>query len=170
MYYDIAVTEAINRIKSLKSMMLKVVQQGQWKWMSSTVILDLALADDMFSLKKQLQIVTDISKWAIARLTDIETPVFEDTESTIDEIYARLDTTIAFLETVKAEDFDGADDKIVEMEYFEWKHFTWRGYFTSFYIPNLHFHATTAYDICRAYKFEIGKADYAGNLPLIDNK
>jgi hypothetical protein len=43
-------------------MLLKVVQQGQGKGMSSSVILGLALADDMFPLIKQIQVVTDISK------------------------------------------------------------------------------------------------------------
>jgi hypothetical protein len=150
-------------------MLLKVVQQGQGKGMSGSVILGLALADDMFPLVKQLQVVTDLAKGAVARLTDLEVPSYEDNETTLDEVYARLDKTVAFLQTVKREDFDGADDKTVEMKYFEGKHFTGRGYFTGFYIQNLNFHATTAYDICRAHGFKIEKADYMGQLPLIDN-
>ena len=62
MYYDIAITEAINKIGALRGMMLKVVQQGQSKGMSGSVLLGLALADDMYPLLKQLQIVTDLSK------------------------------------------------------------------------------------------------------------
>ena len=169
MYYDIAITEAINKIGALRGMMLKVVQQGQSKGMSGSVLLGLALADDMYPLLKQLQIVTDLSKWAVGRLTDVETPVYEDNEVTLDDMYARLDKTVAFLQTIKESDFDGADDKRVEMSYFEGKHFTGRGYFTSFYIPNVNFHAATAYDICRAHGFEVGKPDFLGQLQLIDN-
>jgi hypothetical protein len=55
------------------------------------------------------------------------------------------------------------------MSYFPGKHFTARGYFTSFYIPNINFHAATAYAICRAHGFNIEKADYMGTLQLIDN-
>ncbi len=169
MYYDIAITDAINKIWALKSIMLKVVQQWQGKGMSSSVILGLALADDMYPLVKQLQVVTDNAKGAVGRLTNLEVPVYEDNETTIDQVYARLDKTVAFLKTVKAEDFDWADDKTVEMSYFPGKHFTARGYFTSFYIPNINFHAATAYAICRAHGFNIEKADYMGTLQLIDN-
>jgi hypothetical protein len=169
MYYDIAITEAINRIGALKSIMLKVVQQGQGRGASGAAILGLALADDMYPLLKQLQVVTDLSKGAVGRLTDVEMPIYEDNEATMDEVYARLDKTVAFLKTVKREDFDGADDKIVEMSFAEGKHFTARGYFTAYYIPNINFHAATAYAICRAHGFKIEKIDYAGTLPLIDN-
>ncbi len=88
------------------------------------MILGLALADDMYPLIKQLQVVTDLAKGAVGRLTDVETPVYEDNETTLDEVYARLDKTIAFLKTVQVEDFAGADDKTIEMSYFPGKHFT----------------------------------------------
>lgn len=169
MYYDIAITEAINRIGALKSVLLKVVQQGQGKWMSSSVILSLALADDMLPLIKQFQVVTDLSKWIVGRLTSVEAPVFDDSETTIDQIYARLDATVAFLKTVKESDFDSADSKTIELDYFPGKHFTGKWFFLSYYIPNVNFHASIAYAICRAHGFDIGKADYIGNLHLIDN-
>lgn len=169
MYYDIAITDAINKIGAMKSVLLKVIQQGQGKGMSWSVILGLALADDMYPLIKQLQVVTDLAKGAVGRLTDVETPVYEDNETTLDEVYARLDKTIAFLKTVQVEDFAGADDRTIEMSYFPGKHFTAVWYFTGFYIPNINFHATTAYDICRAHGFKIEKADFMGSLPLIDN-
>lgn len=170
MYYDIIITQAINRIEALRWMLLKVVQQAQGKGMSGAVLLNLSLAEDMFPLIKQIQIVTDNAKWAVARLTDKEVPIFEDNEETLADIYARIDTTVAFLKTVSPEDFNGADDKTIEMKYFPGKHFTGKGYFLTFYIPNFNFHATVAYTICRAHGFDIGKADYAGIYDLIDNK
>jgi hypothetical protein len=60
----------------------------------------------MYPLVKQLQVVTDNAKGAVGRLTNLEVPVYEDNETTIDQVYARLDKTVAFLKTVKAEDFD----------------------------------------------------------------
>lgn len=169
MYYDIAVVDAINRIWALKWLLQKVVQQAQSKGMSGSVLLGLALADDMFPLLKQFQVITDNAKGAIGRLTDKEAPVFDDSEATLDELYARLDKTVEFLKTIKPEDFDWADDKRVEMKYFEGKHFTGKGYFVTFYLPNINFHAGMVYSICRAHGFNIGKNDYLGNLALIDN-
>ncbi len=40
--------------------------------------------------------------------------------------------------------------------------FTSEGFVTSFSMPNLHFHATTAYDILRVKGAPVGKRDYIG--------
>jgi hypothetical protein len=44
--------------------------------------------------------------------------------------------------------------------------FTAEGYLLSFAIPNLHFHATTAYDILRMKGAPLGKRDYLGALQI----
>ena len=40
------------------------------------------------------------------------------------------------------------------------------GFLMSFSLPNLHFHATTAYDILRQKGAPLGKRDYMGALRL----
>jgi len=44
--------------------------------------------------------------------------------------------------------------------------FTAEGFLMSFALPNLHFHATTAYDILRMKGAHLGKRDYLGALRL----
>ena len=44
--------------------------------------------------------------------------------------------------------------------------FTAEGYLMSFALPNLHFHATTAYDILRMKGAPLGKRDYLGAMRL----
>jgi hypothetical protein len=44
--------------------------------------------------------------------------------------------------------------------------FTAEGFLLSFSLPNLHFHATTAYDILRMKAVPLGKRDYMGPLRL----
>jgi hypothetical protein len=44
--------------------------------------------------------------------------------------------------------------------------FTAEGYVQSFSLPNLHFHATTAYNILRARGVPLGKRDFMGPLRL----
>ena len=44
--------------------------------------------------------------------------------------------------------------------------FTAEGFLLSFSIPNLHFHATTAYDILRMKGVPLGKRDYMGQPRL----
>jgi hypothetical protein len=40
------------------------------------------------------------------------------------------------------------------------------GFLMSFSLPNLHFHATTTYDILRARGVPLGKRDYLGQMRL----
>ena len=42
--------------------------------------------------------------------------------------------------------------------------FTAEGFLLSFSLPNLHFHATTAYDILRTRGAPLGKRDYLGAM------
>jgi uncharacterized protein len=44
--------------------------------------------------------------------------------------------------------------------------FTAEGFLLSFSLPNLHFHATTAYDILRTKGAPLGKRDYLGQLRM----
>ena len=44
--------------------------------------------------------------------------------------------------------------------------FTVEGFLMSFSTPNLHFHATTAYDILRSKGVPLGKRDYLGQMRL----
>lgn len=44
--------------------------------------------------------------------------------------------------------------------------FTAEGYLMSFALPNLHFHATTAYDILRTKGVPLGKRDYLGPMRM----
>src|SRR5207253_2472912 len=64
----------------------------------------------------QVQIACDTAKGAAARLAGIEAPVFEDTESTLADLKARIAKTIAFLETVKPAQIDGTEDKEIVLK------------------------------------------------------
>jgi len=44
--------------------------------------------------------------------------------------------------------------------------FTVEGFLLTFSVPNLHFHATTAYDLLRAQGVPLGKGDYIGRIRL----
>ncbi len=44
--------------------------------------------------------------------------------------------------------------------------FTAEGFLMSFSLPNLHFHATTAYDILRTKGVPLGKRDYLGQMRM----
>src|SRR5690242_9290158 len=75
------------------------------------------LIEDMHPLPKQYQFVSDSTKFCVARITGIEAPAMEDTETTFAELQARCDKTIAFIESVDRSAFDGAEDREVTIKF-----------------------------------------------------
>jgi hypothetical protein len=124
------------------------------------------LAPDMFAFAKQVQTACDNAKGAAARLSGAEVPSFEDNETTIDELVARVDKTLAFLATVTEESFTGAAERKVEIKYFAPKWFTGFDYAREYAIPNFFFHLSMAYAIVRKNNVPIGKTEYMVSLPL----
>ena len=123
---------------------------------------------DQFPLINQVRIAADNAKGGAARLAGMEPPVFEDTEKTVLELKARIEKTVAFLDTIKPTDVVGQEDRAVALPYWRGKHLTAFEYATEYLIPNFFFHVTTAYSILRKNGVDLGKADYIGGLPLKD--
>ena len=81
-----------------------------------------------------------------------------------DELRARIAKTIAFVESLSPEKFDGSEQRPIALRVGgkDWS-FTGQDYLLGFALPNFHFHLVTAYNILRHNGIEIGKADYLGN-------
>ena len=120
------------------------------------------LAPDMLPLSRQVQIACDVSKFGIARLSGIEAPKFEDTETSFEQLKERIARTVAWLDTVPAQALDGTEDKEITFPVGREAMRTMRGeaYLKHWVLPNLFFHVTTAYNILRHNGVELGKADY----------
>ena len=121
------------------------------------------LAPDMLTLVGQIQRISDTSKGAIGRLTDIVPPPMADEEISFADLQARVAKTIAFLESVDPAAFDGADTREVTLKAgpFEAK-MSGEDCLFGFILPNFYFHLTTAYGILRNQGVAIGKLDYLG--------
>ena len=126
------------------------------------------LVFDQFPLLMQIRIACDNAKGGAARLSGQEPPVFEDTEKTVAELKARIEKTIDFMRTVKAEDVTGHEDRNIVLPYWGGKHLTAFEYATQYLMPNFYFHVVTAYSILRKNGVPLGKSDYIGGLPLKD--
>ncbi len=70
----------------------------------------------MFPLARQVQLATDHAKGATARLAGREIPSYEDTESTFDELKARIAKTLAYVNSVPAADIDGSEERDVTLK------------------------------------------------------
>ena len=117
----------------------------------------------MFTLARQVQIACDVAKGCGARLSDTEAPKHEDTETTFEELQARIQKTIAFLETLSADSIDGTEAKDIQIKAGPYElQFTGADFLNKWALPNLYFHITTTYSILRHNGVEVGKMDYLG--------
>jgi hypothetical protein len=131
-------------------------------------LLQSRLVFDQFPFIQQVQVACDNAKNGAARLAEIEAPKFEDNEKTISELKARVEKTLAFLATIKPEQIIGKENIKVTLPYWKDKYLTGFDYAIEYLMPNFFFHYTTAYSILRKNGLDIGKADFAGGLPLKD--
>jgi hypothetical protein len=138
------------------------------KKLDSSVLVSWRLAPDMFALARQVQIATDQAKNGSARLAGIEPPRFEDTETTIEQLKARLEKTVAFLKTLDRNQIDAAADREITFPLGPHKTGRMKGYdyLNHFVLPSFYFHLTVAYAILRHCGVEIGKLDFLGAIPI----
>ena len=137
------------------------------KKIDSAVLVSTRLAPDMFPLSRQIQIATDQAKNGSARLAGVEAPKYEDNETTIDQLKARIAKTVAYIKTLDARQIDGAADRQINFPVGPNKaEMKGDDYLNHFVLPNFYFHITTAYDILRHCGVEIGKRDFLGGIPL----
>jgi hypothetical protein len=102
-------------------------------------------------------------KFGAARLAGIESPRFDDDETTMAQLMARIDKTLAFLDSVPASAIDGSEDKDVSFPVGRDRALrTMKGeaYLKHWVLPNLFFHVTTAYALLRHNGVDLGKSDY----------
>jgi uncharacterized protein len=163
--YQFSVPVFIRTLTSLKAVLEKGAAYAQAKKIDEAVLLQSRLYPDMHPLTAQVQIATDMARGGVDRLTGSEPASWEDNEKTFAELYARIDRTIEHVKSFNEKQFDGAESRsIVRKLRGQPRTFTGVSYLQQFVLPNLFFHATTAYDILRHNGVEVGKLDFLGPL------
>ena len=135
---------------------------AQQKKFDADVLAQARLAPDQFDLRQQVQSACDAAKYAAAYLSGQQAPSHPDTEKTIAELRARIQTCLQYLGTFKGSDFTGAEERRVAPPWMQGGSVRGADYLMRFAVPNFYFHVTTAYDILRHNGVELGKRDFIG--------
>jgi hypothetical protein len=158
---QIAIPTFLQGLKGLSAVLAKADAQAQAKGIADAAYLQARLYPDMLPMSKQVQIASDFSKGAVARLAGVEGPVYEDNEATFAELKARVDKTIAFIQGVDPAKLDGSEDREVTlMRRGETILVKGQPYLMEQALPNFWFHVTTAYGLLRHQGVEVGKRDF----------
>jgi hypothetical protein len=137
---------------------------AETKKFDSKNFLGLRLAVDQFPFARQVQIACDTAKLGASRITGKDAPTQPDTEETIDQLRARVQSVIAYLGGFTAKDFEGAATRSITQPRWEGKTMTGADFFLEHALPNFFFHLTTAYALLRQAGVPVGKRDFLGAL------
>jgi hypothetical protein len=163
-FYQASVPLFIRTLNNLAAFFDKGLAHAEAAKFDVDVLLNDRLYPDMHPFSRQIKIATDTATSVAARLAGLEPPVLGHDEVTVEALKARIAAAIAFLETIKPEQLDGAEDRTIEVTRRD-QTTTWvgRDYLFNYGLPNLYFHTTTAYAILRHNGVPVGKRDFLGS-------
>jgi len=163
--YAVTVPVFVRTLTNLKAVLRKAQAHALEHKIEESAFIDARLYPDMFPLPQQVQIATDIARGCAARLAGEEPPSYDDKERTFDDLVARIDRTIDYLRSLSEQKFDDAETRAITRPLGGQPHtFTGASYALQFGVPNVYFHAATAYNILRHNGVPLGKADFLGKL------
>ena len=154
--YDASIGVCNNALQTLLDLLEKAKKHPEAETLAAT-----RLIDDMLPFSFQIIVVTNFSKKYVERLTGRELEVWEDNETTLDQLAARVQKTIDLLKTVSREEVDGFDKKTVSLKVgpYDPVDASVQHYVLNYSMPNIMFHLSIAYGLLRMKGIELGKKD-----------
>lgn len=127
-------------------------------------LVSMRLAPDMMTLAQQVQQACHHSVVAVSRFAQIDQPDLGDTDIDMDGMKARIAASLAFMAAVTPEQMEGSETRRAQIQIrIGPVAFPGQDLLLHFAIPQVLFHATTAYDILRHAGTELAKVDFLGD-------
>jgi hypothetical protein len=150
-------------LKGLGGVLDKAAAHAEAHRIEPAALLQARLYPDMFSFTRQVQICCDFAKGAAGRLAGDDFPTFDDTETSFDDLKARVARTIAYVEGLDSAAIDRSEAREIPLvRRGETTIHLGEDYLLRQALPNFFFHATTAYAIMRHNGVPVGKRDFLG--------
>jgi hypothetical protein len=166
--YQASVPVFVRTLTNLSAILDKAVHHAGQRKIEPSVLLGTRLFPDMFPLLRQVQLTADFAKGTAARLAGAEVPKFPDTETSFEDLKARIAKTIDFVKSFKPSQIDGSEEREITIPIGGQPHtFKGQAYLLHQAMPNFYFHATATYAILRHCGVEVGKRDFLGPFDTI---
>jgi hypothetical protein len=150
-------------LTQLLHVMEKGVASAKSRNFDTGVLTASRLAPDMLPFTKQIQLTSDFAKNSMARLAGVDPPKFEDNETTMDELLARVRKTIDYIDSVTPAQLEGSETREIKIPLRDRTvEFQGLAFLQHWALPNFFFHHVTAYNLLRHNGVDIGKRDYLG--------
>lgn len=166
--HEWSVFQMSKMLRNLDGWLDKATAHAEARSFDPEVLVQARLSPDQYPLVRQIQSACDSAKGAAARLAGVEVPSHSDTETTLAELRERIAKTLAFLETLTPEAYEGAEEREIQLSFLPGKAIKGMDYAVEMAVPNFYFHVITAYAILRHNGVDVGKRDFIGSLRLHD--
>jgi hypothetical protein len=162
--FEAAVPPLKRTLGNLHHILTRARNHAESHRIDPAVLLACRLYPDMFPLSRQVQIASDLARRGVARLAGTQAPKVEDDERSFEDLSERLEHAIAYLERFRPDQIDGSEDREVVVPIGRGETITMKGwpFLSTFVLPNVYFHVTTAYDLLRHNGVPLGKLDFLG--------
>jgi hypothetical protein len=157
--YAITVPVFTRYLTNLDAVLAKAEANAAERKIKPEVLPASRLAPDMLPLSFQVQSTTDRVKFLLARLTGQTPPSWEDNETTLEHLRARIQKALAYVATFSEADLDGKENGMVTLRD---KQVPALDHALHTAIPQIFFHLTAAYAILRHNGVPVGKGDFLG--------
>lgn len=149
-------------LANLAHCLVKAAKNASHRSFSPDAFVPLRLAPDMLPFASQIRIACDTAKNASARVSGLEAPKFADDETTYAQLQERISKTVAWLDTVSGDAFDGREKQAITFPVGRGMTRTLKGeeYLKHHALPQFFFHVVTAYNLLRQAGVDLGKKDY----------
>ncbi len=164
--YDACVPVCAQVLTTLAAVLDKAAAHAAEKKLEESAFLQARFYPDMFTLARQVRQAADFARFAPGRLAGVALPDFPGTDGTsFAELKDRVTRSLDFVRSVPADAIAGTEDKdITWMQGTNSRTMKGRPYLLHFCLPNVFFHATTAYALLRHNGVELGKRDFIGTF------
>ena len=151
-------------LTQLLQVMEKAAANAKARNFDVSVLFGARLAPDMFPLSRQVQLTSDFAKNSMARLAAVDPPKFEDTETTWEELVARVKKTLEYIDSVPPGALEGSETRHIKITLRDRTvEFPGLEFLQVWALPNFFFHHVTVYDLLRHNGVDLGKRDFLGS-------
>jgi uncharacterized protein len=166
--YDVSVASFLQVLTGVAGFLDKGAAHCKANNIDLNGVVETRLAPDMLPFRFQ---VIAVAHHTLGAIQGVQAGLFKPPAGPMDQDYAGLQKLIAdartALQAISRDTVNALEGKDVIFQLGSNKlPFTVEGFLMSFSLPNLHFHATTAYDILRMKGVPLGKRDYLGPMRM----
>jgi uncharacterized protein len=165
-FHALSIGVMVRGLRNLKTVLDKAEAHVKSTHADMGSLMTAQLYPDMYNLLQQLQYACYVPADFAQHFADRPLPRVGYDEISLGDCRASIDTTIAYLESIRPERMAGAEDRLIPPFVAPDKRMTALDCAVTLTVPDFFFHTTVAYAILRHKGVPLGKADFLGNLPI----